>query len=42
MMIGVRNGQPIPPEVVLGNPGPKPGFNPRDYPWIVRYFSIIH
>jgi hypothetical protein len=42
MMVPVRNGQPIPPEVKLGNPGPKPGFNPRNYPWIVRYFSIIH
>ncbi len=29
-------------EFTLGNPGPKPGFNPRNYPWIVRYFSIIN
>jgi hypothetical protein len=25
-----------------GNPGPQPRFNPRAYPWVVRYFSIIH
>jgi hypothetical protein len=25
----------------LGNPGPQKRFNPRDYPWIVRYMSII-
>jgi hypothetical protein len=25
----------------LGNPGPQPGFNPRQQPGVVRYFSII-
>ncbi len=24
-----------------GNPGPQSRFNPREYPWVVRYFSII-
>lgn len=26
---------------LLGNPGPQLRFNPRSYPWLVRYFSII-
>jgi len=26
----------------LGNPGPQARYNPRDYPWVVRYFSIIN
>jgi hypothetical protein len=35
----VTNTDLPPPQ--LGNPGPQPRFNPRDYPWVVRYFSII-
>jgi hypothetical protein len=34
---GPTKGQPI----RLGNPGPQQRFNPREYPWIVRYFSVI-
>jgi hypothetical protein len=35
---------PVSPEkwYILGNPGPKPGFNLRDYSWVIRYFSIIN
>ncbi len=40
MKVGTTGNQNLP--FVLGNPGPKPGFNPRNYPWIVRYFSIIN
>jgi hypothetical protein len=30
------------PNSLLGNPGPTQRFNPRQYPWLVRYFSIIN
>jgi hypothetical protein len=26
----------------LGNPGPQQRFNPREYPWLVRHFSVIN
>jgi hypothetical protein len=33
---------PPPPNNYPGNPGPQTRFNPRDYPWIVRHFSILN
>ncbi len=41
-MIPITGTNQVPKELQLGNPGPKPGFNLRNYPWIIRYFSIIH
>jgi hypothetical protein len=34
----------VPPEgsQQMGNPGPQERFNPRNVPWVVRYFSIIN
>ena len=40
--MGIGGGAQAPKEILLGNPGPKPGFNLRNYPSIIRYFSIIH
>jgi hypothetical protein len=34
------SGANVPPPAP-GNPGPQQRFNVRDYPWIVRHFSII-
>jgi hypothetical protein len=36
------NNNPPPPNNFPGNPGPQSRFNARDYPWIVRHFSILN
>jgi hypothetical protein len=38
----INNAQPLQPNNYPGNPGPQPRFNPRDYPWLVRHFSILN
>jgi hypothetical protein len=42
LLISVPFGKPGSPNSNPGNPGPQQRFDPRSYPWVVRYFSIIN
>jgi hypothetical protein len=37
-----NNPNPPQPNNYPGNPGPRSRFNPRDYPWLVRHFSVLN